>query len=101
MKPFVAILPCLLLLAACGSDPAADQGAGGQGSAAGEVLEGSISDDMLPLDTIRSQAPSLEKTPAAPGTDDAAAGDENGDKEDGAGAEAAASPSPETPAENE
>ena len=47
-----------LLLAACSdSEPApAEQGASG---AEGEVLGGSISDAMLPLDSVQSQAPSL------------------------------------------
>ena len=47
-----------LLLAACSdSEPApAEQGASG---AEGEVLGGTISDAMLPLDTVQSQAPSL------------------------------------------
>jgi hypothetical protein len=48
----IAALP-LALLAAC------DQGAPSDDSrsASGEVLEGTISDAMLPLDTVRSQAP--------------------------------------------
>jgi hypothetical protein len=48
------LLPALCLtLAACGSDSKAPVAA----DAGGEVLEGSISDAMLPLDTVRSQAP--------------------------------------------
>ncbi|QDH35935.1 hypothetical protein [Porphyrobacter sp. YT40] len=44
-----------LALAACGDEaaPAAQQG----GAASGEVLEGSISDAMIPLDQVTSQAP--------------------------------------------
>ena len=47
-----------LLLAACSdSEPApAEQGASG---AEGEVLGGTITDAMLPLDSVQSQAPSL------------------------------------------
>jgi hypothetical protein len=41
------------LLAACGSEPSGDDGR----SASGEVLEGTISDAMLPVDRVRSEAP--------------------------------------------
>lgn len=64
-------------LAACGSDsnaPAAKD-------AGGEVLEGSISDAMLPLDTVRSQAPLAPRPTGDAGEKpaeeaDAATGDE-------------------------
>lgn len=47
-----------LLLAACNSgEPPAE---GERKSAAGEVLGGTISDDMLPLDTVTSQSPPLQ-----------------------------------------
>ena len=46
-------LPLLVLLAGCGGDAPADDGR----AASGEVLEGSISDDMLPLDRLRSEPP--------------------------------------------
>ena len=45
-------LPALALLAACGGDAPAERGA-----ASGEVLEGTISDDMLPIDRVRSEPP--------------------------------------------
>ncbi len=53
--PVLAMIPALML-AGCGDDPApiADDGTR---EASGEVLEGSISDDMLPTDQVRSQAP--------------------------------------------
>lgn len=47
------------LLAACGDDPAAEL-AEGEREASEEVLEGTISDDMLPIDRVRSQAPLAE-----------------------------------------
>ena len=54
----VALAP-LALLAAC-------NGSGDKGperkTAAGEVLGGSISDSMLPLDTVQSQSPPLRDT---------------------------------------
>jgi len=57
-------VPCcgaFLLLVACEEEAAegpreSEQG----GKAAGEVLGGTISDDMLPLERLRSQSPSLE-----------------------------------------
>jgi hypothetical protein len=48
---FLALAP-LGLLAACGEEPA------GEGRAAtGDVLEGSISDAMLPVDRVQSEPP--------------------------------------------
>lgn len=48
-----AIATMVLALAACGGGN--DKGAGR--TAEGQVLEGSASDAMLPVDTVRSQAP--------------------------------------------
>lgn len=54
------LLTATLLLASCGDDgDVSDDGR----EASGEVLEGSISDEMLPLEQVRSQAPLAE--PAA------------------------------------
>jgi len=61
VKRIGVILPWVLALAACGGDPAPSADGG---SASGEVLEGSISDAMLPLDTVQSQSPPLEKPPS-------------------------------------
>ncbi|MCH2487714.1 MAG: hypothetical protein MK010_08240 [Erythrobacter sp.] len=47
----------LMMLAACGSDPAPAPSDDGRQGAEGEVRGGTISDDMLPLDTLRSQSP--------------------------------------------
>ena len=48
-----ALLPAVALfaLAACRNDAPAE------GAAPGEVLEGSISDEMLPVDSVRSEPP--------------------------------------------
>ena len=52
----LALIAALLLLAACdGSGPASQDNEGG--GAEGELLEGSISDAMIPVDQVRSQAP--------------------------------------------
>jgi len=54
---------CLIALAlsAC----ADDKRAAGTGKAGGEILPGSVSDAMLPVDTVRSQAPLAPKVEAA------------------------------------
>lgn len=75
-----------LALSACGGDPDPAE----DGSASGEVLEGSISDAMLPLDTVQSRSPPLE-TPRA----GAGAADEPEAEEPAESAEAAET-SPET-----
>ncbi len=52
-------LPLLIVIAGCG-----DKGSGSDAereTAAGEVLGGTISDDMLPLDTVTSQSPPLRE----------------------------------------
>ena len=50
-RPILALLP-LALLAACDEEPADDSRA-----ASGEVLEGTVSDAMLPVDRVRSEPP--------------------------------------------
>jgi hypothetical protein len=50
------LLLCLLALAACQSEPDAASGDSG-GQAAGDVLGGTISDDMIPLEQLTSKAP--------------------------------------------
>ncbi len=80
------ILPMLALLAAC-SGGNAPREEGGAGEAEGEVLGGSISDDMLPLDSLQSQSPPLK---AAPDVADTADGEEEGAGAETEGAEAPA-----------
>ena len=55
------IAPALLavLLSGCGGDGA--KKAEGAGTAQGEVLPGSVSDAMVPLDQVKSQAPLAPK----------------------------------------
>ena len=101
-RPSLAILPLLALLAACGDAAIAPDDDAAR-AASGEVLEGSISDAMLPLEDLTSQPPVAaplpgetvavpaggEATPAAAASDAAEA-----PAEDAAEAPAAA---PETP----
>lgn len=49
----LAICLVALTLAACGGDRREE----GAGKAQGEILPASVSDTMLPVDTVRSQAP--------------------------------------------
>ena len=71
MKAGFVVLIGLLVLSGCSGEPKQDAGAG---TAQGEVLPGAVSDAMLPLDTVRSQAP---LAPQAEGGD---AGDVRGAK---------------------
>lgn len=59
----------LALLAACEDDAPRSEPAEPGTGAAGEVLGGSISDEMLPLDRLTSTSPSAEG--AEPGEDEA------------------------------
>lgn len=54
MKRFCALF-LALLAAACGDQAAAPAKQGG--AASGEVLAGSVSDKMIPLDQLKSEAP--------------------------------------------
>ena len=68
MKPFAIVALCLLTLTACQAEP--NKAAGG--TAQGEVLPGAASDAMLPLDTLKSQAPLAPKTEGEGGDKSAA-----------------------------
>lgn len=66
------ILSVPLALAACGSG-GAEKKQKDQRTAAGEILPGSVSDAMLPYDTVRSQPPLAPKESGKPGAKGAAA----------------------------
>ncbi|KLI64333.1 hypothetical protein [Aurantiacibacter marinus] len=57
-----------LMLAACGDDPV-PMSEDGEREASDDVLEGTISDEMIALDKVRSQAPLAE--PEAEADDEA------------------------------
>ncbi|WP_299196690.1 hypothetical protein [uncultured Erythrobacter sp.] len=62
MKKLILIAPALLL-AACGDEVTEEPTATETGGeVAGDVLEGSISDDMLPLEELTSTSPPAERT---------------------------------------
>ena len=66
MKHGLVMAACLIALAGCKGDAKKDAGAG---TAQGEVLPGSASDAMLPLDTVKSQAPLAPKSEGGEGSD--------------------------------
>ena len=68
MKPFAIVALSLLTLTACQAEP--NKAAGG--TAQGEVLPGAASDAMLPLDTLKSQAPLAPKVEGEGGDKSAA-----------------------------
>lgn len=89
----------LLLLAACGNDPAGTAPAEQGGEAAGEVLGGTISDDMIALDRLTSQSPPAE--PAAREGEqgaEASGGGDDADAETAAESQEAEAASPAAPA---
>ena len=74
MKIPFARLPFGLLalsVAACGDEAAPVSEDDGR-EASGEVLEGTISDDMLPIEDLRSQAPLAEGESSEDGAETAA-----------------------------
>jgi hypothetical protein len=79
------LLACLAL-AACNGDQKKETG----GTAQGEILPGSASDAMLPLDTVKSQAP-LAPRAEDKGDSKKAEATESADAEDAAPAAPAAS----------
>ncbi|WP_324740158.1 hypothetical protein U8326_10280 [Tsuneonella sp. CC-YZS046] len=84
-----------VLLSACGGGKNGD----GDGGASGQVAEGTISDAMLPLDTVRSQAPLAAPEATASGTPGAkSTGAASGGSDNAAAAEADEDDAPATPA---
>lgn len=105
-RPFIALgLPLALSLAACGGS---DEGVqeNDERSATGEVLEGTISDAMLPVDRVRSQPPLLQEERGATGGDDVetsgeeAEGNDSAEVEPAPTEEAAADPEVAPPSED-
>ena len=89
MKPLVIAALSLLALSACKAEPNKAVG----GTAQGEVLPGSASDAMLPLDTLKSQAPLAPKSEGESGDKaDAKSGSKATDKP-----KAASKPAEEAP----
>ena len=99
MKQAIITAPMLALtlgLAACNDEPQTTASAEQGGEAAGEVLGGTISDDMIPLEQLRSQSPPAERI--ANGEDGATDGEagEEGAQVDGDSAQSAPPAQPTT-----
>ncbi len=84
----IVALTCAALLAACESEP--ERAANDSRDAGGEVLEGTISDEMIQLDRLQSQGDPEEPEDAVEGSEatEPAGGDVN-DGDDGDGAASA------------
>lgn len=63
----LAVACAVLLLAGCGGK----KDKADQRTASGQVLQGTISDEMLPLATVTSQPPRMKVRPSASGSDSA------------------------------
>ncbi|TNE34424.1 MAG: hypothetical protein EP350_02010, partial [Alphaproteobacteria bacterium] len=87
LRQLLTIASLFALTACTGSNAPREEG--GAGEAEGEVLGGSISDEMLPLDALKSQSPPLKASPSAAGDEEVA---EEGEESQGdeAGADAPA-----------
>ena len=75
-KRLFLVLPALALLAACNDAPSDDSR-----SASGEVLEGTISDAMLPVERVRSEPPLEDPDAFAEAQEKAAAAAPDGEDE--------------------
>ncbi len=101
MRFFVTPILMLALLTGCGQEAEPVDSSNTGGTAEGDVLGGSISDDMLPLDQLQSQSPALE--PTRPSTPDNAASEdaqeETAEPDATAGSAAGPVPASEVPPE--
>ncbi|WP_230279689.1 hypothetical protein [Croceicoccus sp. Ery15] len=77
----IVALTCAALLAACESEP--ERAANDSRDAGGEVLEGTISDEMIQLDRLQSQGDPEEPEDAVEGSEATEPAD--GDVNDGGG----------------
>ncbi len=94
MPRSILALSALTLAAGCGGSPTAE---GDAGASTEEVLPGSISDDMIALDQLRSQGEALGPTDAASENAGTAGRPAGGSASEPAASEAAAEPAAETP----
>ncbi|MGB3470673.1 MAG: hypothetical protein WBA51_07625 [Erythrobacter sp.] len=80
------VLALPFALVACGDEAAPEGQAPAElgGEVAGDVLGGTISDDMLPLDALTSQSPPAERPAEGDDDGDEAGADQEGATEEGA-----------------
>jgi hypothetical protein len=98
MTKLFAILPAVILLAACNGDRSPEAQASADAMAEGEVLGGTISDEMLPLDRLKSQSPPL-KTEPKEGSSSADSSEPAAEEQDEPASAAGATDEEEVPAE--
>ena len=76
MRRLAIISVAMGMLAACGGEAEAPNNTSDSSQAEGEVLGGSVSDAMLPLDQLQSQSLSIDPVPTAPAPTDDDSGDQ-------------------------
>ena len=86
------------VLASCDSNGGSRGNSGDDRTAAGEVRGGTISDDMLPLDSLKSQSPPLRESAASGSDASADSSEEPDDGEEGGADETVAPAETEEPA---
>ncbi len=99
MRPLIA-LALLMMLSACESEPGAGAGDTG-GRAEGEVLGGTISDDMIALEQLTSKAPLAPREGPTAEAVDAEQPQVAGEQAPADPPAAAAAPAPPAPAATE
>ena len=66
-RPAFCLVVGAIMLSACGGDaPPEETEAEAERGAKGEVIGGTISDAMIPLDQLRSQSPPVPEAPGRP-----------------------------------
>lgn len=90
IRPLFVISIAALALTACGGDPAPAAQDDDNRRAEGEVQGGTISDAMIPLDTLTSQSPPMKRRPSSGDDTDGEA--ETGEATAEPGEEAATAP---------
>ena len=92
-----ALIAPLLLLAACEDDAGQVDTSETGGTAEGEILGGTISDDMLPLEELTSTSPPAERTATSAGGSAAPdTGDEAAETQEAEASSEAPAPEPES-----
>jgi hypothetical protein len=92
LRPILFSAVALLALAGCQEKK---QAAPSHATAVGEVLDGSVSDAMLPVDTVRSQPPLAPKTEPSAGK----GGKAHASDKPASGGETAVEPAADAPAD--
>jgi len=69
IRSALSLVAATAILSGCGDDaPPAETEVEAERNAKGEVIGGTISDAMIPLDRLRSQSPPVREAPSKPST---------------------------------